>query len=144
MQRSQRIGLLVAAAVVAVVAVILISSGDDDDSSDGDQAAQTTTPTTGGTTTTTKPAEPAVTTIEVKGGKPVGGVQEIEVDKGDTLEFRVKSDADHEIHLHGYDIEKEVEAGGQVTFKLPADIDGIFEAEIEDLKEPIAEVRVNP
>ena len=34
--------------------------------------------------------------------------------------------------------------GGQVRFKLTADIDGLFEAEIEDLKEQIAEVRVNP
>jgi len=143
-QRSQRIGLLVAAAIVAVVAVVLISSGDDDDSSsDTDKTAQTTT--TGGTDNGgAKPETPAITTITVKDGKPVGGVQEIEIDKGDTLQFRVKSDADHEIHLHGYDVEKEVEAGGQVEFKLTADIDGLFEAEIEDLREQIAEVRINP
>ena len=148
MQRSQRIGLLVAAAIVAVVAIVLISGGDDD-SSNSDKTAQTTT--TGGTTTTdngsakpAKPAKPAITTITIKDGKPAGGVEEIEVDKGDTLEFRVKSDADHEIHLHGYDIAKDVEAGGQVTFRLPADIDGIFEAEIEDLGEQIAEIRINP
>ena len=133
MERSQRIGLLVAAAVVAVVAVILISNGDDDDSSTG-----------GSTTTSDKPAAPEVPTITIKDGKPVGGVQEIEVDKGDTIQFRVKSDADHEIHLHGYDIAKDVEAGGQVEYKLTADIEGIFEIEIEDLKEPIAELRVNP
>lgn len=145
MQRSQRIGLLVAAAVVAVVAVIVLSSGDDDDSSDSGTTAQTTATTTGGTTTTpAPPPEPEVTTIVVKDGKSVGGVQDIEVDKGDDLEFRVKSDADHEIHLHGYDIEKEVAADGQVTFKLTADIDGLFEIEIEDLKEQIAELRVNP
>ena len=140
MERSQRIGLLVAAAVVAVVAVILISNGDDDDSSSTDSTVQTTT--TGGGTTTTEKAE--VPTITIKDGKPVGGVQEIEVDKGDTIQFRVKSDADHEIHLHGYDIAKDVAAGGQVTYNVPADIEGIFEIEIEDLKEQIAELRVNP
>lgn len=140
MERSQRIGLLVAAVVVAVVAVILISNGDDDDSSSTDSTVQTTT--TGGSTTTTEKAE--VPTITIKDGKPVGGVQEIEVDKGDTIRFRVKSDADHEIHMHGYDIAKDVEAGGQVTYNVPADIDGIFEIEIEDLKEQIAELRVNP
>ena len=145
MQRSQRIGLLVAAAVIAVVAIIVLSGGDDDDSSDSNTAAQTTTTTTGGTeTTTSKPPEPEVPTIVVKDGKPVGGVEEIELDKGDTLQFRVKSDEEHEIHLHGYDIEKEVAAGGQVSFKLTADIDGLFEAEIEDLKEQIAEIRINP
>lgn len=143
MQRSQRIGLLVAAVVVAVVAVIVLSGGDDDDSSSTDNTAQTTT-TGGGTTTSGKPAAPAVPTITIKDGKPVGGEQDIEVDKGDTIRFRVKSDADHEIHLHGYDIAKDVEAGGQVSYNVPADIDGIFEIEIEDLKEPIAELTVNP
>ena len=145
MQRSQRIGLIVAAIVVAVVAVIVLSGGDDDDSSDNGTAAQTTTTTTGGTQTTPgKAPEPEVPTITIKGGKPVGGVEEIELDKGDTLQFRVKSDEEHEIHLHGYDIEKEVAAGGQVAYKLTADIDGLFEVEIEDLKQQIAEVRVNP
>jgi hypothetical protein len=140
-ERSQRIGLLVAAVVVAVVAVILISGGDDEDSSSTDNTAQTTT--TGGNGSG-KPAAPAVPTITIKDGKPVGGEQEIEVDKGDTIQFKVKSDEDHEIHMHGYDIAKDVEAGGTVTYNVPADIDGIFEIEIEDLKEPIAELRVNP
>jgi len=140
-ERSQRIGLLVAAVVVAVVAVILISGGDDEDSSSTDNTAQTTT--TGGNGSS-KPAAPAVPTITIKDGKPVGGEQEIEVDKGDTIQFKVKSDEDHEIHMHGYDIAKDVEAGGTVTYNVPADIDGIFEIEIEDLKEPIAELRVNP
>ena len=131
MERSQRIGLLVAAVVVAVVAVVLLADGDDDDT------AQTTT-------TSEKPAPPEVPTITIKDGKPVGGEHEIEVDKGDTIKFKVKSDADHEIHMHGYDIAKDVEAGGEVSYSVPADIDGIFEIEIEDLTEPIAELRVNP
>jgi len=141
--RSQRIGLLVAAVVVVVVAIVLIGGGDDEDSSSTDDTAQTTT-TGGGTTTSEKPAAPAVPTITIKDGKPVGGVQEIEVDKGDAIRFKVKSDADHEIHMHGYDIAKDVEAGGQVSYNVPADIDGIFEIEIEDLGEQIAELRVNP
>ena len=143
MGRSQRIGLLVAAVVVVVAAIVIIGGGGDDDSSSSDNTVQTTT-TGGGTTTTAKPTAPAVPTITIKDGKPVGGVQEIEVDKGDTIEFKVKSDADHEIHMHGYDIAKDVEAGGKVTYNVPADIDGIFEVEIEDLGEQIAELRVNP
>ena len=141
MQRSQRIGLLVAAVVVVVAAIVLISGGDDDDSSSTSSTAQTTA--TGGAPNG-KDQLPQVPTITIKDGKPVGGVQEIEVDKGDTIRFRVKSDADHEIHMHGYDVAKDVEAGGQVSYNVPADIDGIFEIEIEDLKEPIAELRVNP
>jgi major membrane immunogen (membrane-anchored lipoprotein) len=136
--RSQRIGLLVAAVVVVVVAIVLIGSGGDDDDS------SSTTPETTTQTTSEKPAVPAVPTITIKDGKPVGGVQEIDVDKGDTIQFKVKSDADHEIHMHGYDIAKDVEAGGQVSYNVPADLEGIFEVEIEDLGEQIAELRVNP
>ena len=127
MGRSQRIGLIVAAVIVAVVAIVVLSGGDDDSSDNK---------------STPVPAE--VPTIVIKDGKPVGGIQDIEVDKGDTIEFRIKSDADHEIHMHGYDIAKDVSAGGSVTYKVPADIDGIFEIEIEDLKEQIAELTVNP
>jgi len=138
MGRSQRIGLIVAAVIVAVVAIVVLSGGDDD-SSDNGSTATTTATTPGG-----KPAPAEVPTIVIKDGKPVGGIQDIEVDKGDTIEFRVKSDADHEIHMHGYDIAKDVSAGGSVTYKVPADIDGIFEVEIEDLGEQIAELTVNP
>ena len=67
MERSQRIGLLVAAAVVAVVAVVLISNGDDDDSSSTDSTVQTTT-TGGSTTTPDKPAAPLSVTITVSCG----------------------------------------------------------------------------
>ena len=127
MQRSQRIGLLVAAGVIAVVAVIVLRGGDDDDSPTPD-----------------KPPEPELTAIVIKDGKAVGREQEIEANKGETVQFRVESDADHEIHLHGYDLSKDVAAGGQVAYKFTADIDGLFEIEIEDLKAPIAELRVNP
>jgi hypothetical protein len=127
----------VVALVVAVGAFLLLKNGDDNSSNSKDTTAQT------GTTNTTTPS-PKVTTITIKDGKPVGGVQNIEVNKGDLLEYRVKSDADHEIHMHGYDIAKDVSAGGSVTYKLKANIDGIFEIEIEDLGEQIAELRVNP
>ena len=143
MERSQRIGLLVAAAVVAVVAVILISNGDDDDSSstdsdrpdDDDRREHDDSG---------KPAAPEVPTITIKDGEPVGGVQEIRSTRTTRSSSRSSRTRTHEIHLHGYDIMKDVEAGGQVCFKLTADIEGIFEIEIEDLKEQIAEPRVKP
>ena len=78
--------------------------------------------------------EPAVETIAVVNGEPQGGVHEITVNKDDTVQFKVDSDAADEIHLHGYDIEKDVAPGGQVGFKFTADIEGIFEIEIEDLR----------
>jgi plastocyanin len=126
MGRSQRIGLIAAAVIVAVVAIVVLSGGDDDSSDNG----------------STAPAE--VPTIVIKDGKPVGGIQDLEVNKGDTLEFRVKSDADHEIHLHGFDIAKDVKAGGSVTYNVKTDAPGIYEFEIEDTKTKIGQVKVEP
>jgi hypothetical protein len=149
--QSRRAGIAVAVLGVAVAAVlfIVLSGGDDDDSSsDATTAAVTTTTTTTGgggeTTKTTTTAEPEVPTIEIKDGEPVGGVQDLSFDAGEDIRFRVDSDAAWEIHLHGYDIPKEVEAGGSVEFDVPATIEGVFEVEIEQTATPIAEITVNP
>ena len=54
------------------------------------------------------------------------------------------SDVSDEVHVHGYDIMKDVEAGGSVSFDFPATIEGVFEAELEGRKEQILELTVNP
>ena len=138
MSRNQRIGLLVAAAVVVVVAIVVaVASGGGDDSGSADTTAQTTQ-TTAETDTTetsteepheTTPPEPKVDRIEIRGGEPVGGVQDIKVKEGDQVTVVVSADAEDDIHLHGYDIEKPVEPGKPATFKFTADIEGIFEIE---------------
>ena len=55
----------------------------------------------------------------------------------------VRSDVSDEIHLHGYDIPKDVKAGGSVSL-TSRELDGVFEIELENRKEQIAELRVNP
>jgi hypothetical protein len=90
-------------------------------------------------------SSPPVTTIEVdKEGKPVGGVTQLTYNEGDQVRFNVDSDVSDEVHLHGYDIGKDVEAGGSVSFDFPATIEGVFEAELEERKEQILELTVNP
>jgi hypothetical protein len=86
----------------------------------------------------------SVTTIVIRNGEPVGGVQELEYSAGEQVRFTVRSDVADEIHVHGYDLMKDVPAGGSVSFSFPAEIEGIFEVELEGLKEQIAELRVNP
>ena len=88
--------------------------------------------------------EGAEPTVVVRNGEPVGGVQELEYSAGDEVRFRVESDVADEVHVHGYDLMEEVTAGGTVSFEFPADIEGIFEVELEGRKEQIAELRVNP
>lgn len=108
--------------VVAIVLLIVLKSGG------------------GETSATTK----GVTTIVVKNGKPVGGIAQLTYNRGERVRFKVDSDVSDEVHMHGYDIMKDVSAGGSVSFDFPATIEGIFEAELEGRKEQILELTVNP
>jgi hypothetical protein len=85
-----------------------------------------------------------VPTIVIRDGEPVGGIRKLEYSAGEPIRFRVKSDIAEEVHFHGYELMKDVPAGGTVSFDVPADIEGIFEVELEGLGEQIAEIRVNP
>jgi hypothetical protein len=105
--------------------------------------------TTGATTRPADAPESAsmggkVPTIVIRNGEPVGGIKELEYDAGDEIRFEVTSDVADEVHIHGYDLMQDVPAGGTVSFDFPAEIEGIFEAELEGRKEQIAEIRVNP
>jgi hypothetical protein len=113
----------VAAILIAVVLLVVLKD-------DGDS----------GTEKTTK----GVPTIVVKNGKPVGGIRQLTYVKGDQIRFKVESDVSDEIHVHGYDVMKDVEAGGSVSFDFPATIEGGFEAELEGRGEQIIELTVNP
>jgi hypothetical protein len=123
MGRNQRIGLLVAAVVVVVIAVIVIGSGGSDSKDKTASGPQTVT---------------------VVDGKPDGGVKTITYNKGDTVDLTVKSDTADEIHIHGYDLHKDVTKGGSVHFTFPASIDGKFVIELEDAGEQIASLQVEP
>jgi heme/copper-type cytochrome/quinol oxidase subunit 2 len=144
---AQRLLLLVGAVVLIVVGFVVLSPSGDDG---GDQkAASTATPTATATTTTTAAAAPepapAVATIEVRGGKPVGGVKTITVKKGDRVTIVVTSpDTTEEVHLHGYDIKRDLKAGGRVRFSFTASAEGIFEMELEDTATQIAKLEVRP
>jgi hypothetical protein len=83
-------------------------------------------------------------TIVVRNAKPVGGIRRLIYNKGEQVLFEVDSDVSDEVHMHGYDIMKDVKAGGSVSFDFPATIEGVFEAELEGRKEQILELTVNP
>ncbi len=80
----------------------------------------------------------------IRDGQPVGGVQDLSFTQGDDIQFKVESDVADEVHFHGYDVGMDVEAGGSVTFDVPATDAGVFEVELEQRVVPIAEITVNP
>ena len=154
MSRNQRFILLGLAAVVLVVAFVVARSGSSEEEGGSKSASDTTSSSTttdnqqeaptGDAHRPRKPAAPQVATIVVKGGKPVGGVKRITFRKNGQIVFVVRSDVADEVHFHGYDIAKDVKAGGSVRFTTKAKIDGRFEVELEDRATQIAEVEVTP
>jgi hypothetical protein len=140
MDKRQRVVLLGVAAVIAAVAIVIaISSGGDDKKSSSTNTSSTAAQDTAA------PAKPQPEQINIKGGQPDGGVKQIKVSKNDPLEIVVNSDAKVPIHFHGYDIEKPAAPGKPAVFNLKkANIDGVFEMEVESTKTKIASITVTP
>ena len=116
----QRALIIAVAIVVLVGGYLLIRGGGNDDSNGGG------------------------TTVRVVNAKPEGGVKKLEFKKGDQVRFTVVSDTADEIHVHGYDLMKDVEKGGSVSFSFKGSIDGRFVVELEGHKQQIAELDVTP
>ena len=145
-----------AVVVLAIVLFIVFQDGDDEES--GSTAPPTTeqpaAPGDGGDNgngdTTDEPPvpppAPPVPTIRIQGDALVGDVEQIDVSTGETVRFRVIADQPWEFHVHGYEIEDEIEPGQPLEISFPADIEGAFEAEIhgESGEFPIAEINVSP
>lgn len=135
------LGIAVVAAAVVLLVVLKDDDGGDDASSGTTVAEQTSDkPNDNGA----PPSEPEVPTIVVRGGQPVGGVEELTFGAGERIRFAVRSDTDDEVHVHGYDIEQEVGPGRVARFDFPASIEGLFEAELHGSGGQIAELRIEP
>ena len=109
----------------------------------GDDSSTGTTSGSDDSTSTTAP-EPEIQTIRVVDGKPQGGVKTLSFKKDDQVRFKVQSDTADEIHVHGYDLKKDVQAGGSVQFSFKGDIEGRFEVELENAGVQIANLEVTP
>jgi hypothetical protein len=150
--RSSRVPLFIASvAVVAAVVAFFVLRDSEDGSAPATTVAETTTasdePGSEDKPAEDKPDEPEkpeVPKIVIEDGQPVGGVAELEFTVGDAIRFEVVSDVAEEVHMHGYDVSMDVEAGGSVQFDVPATLDGVFEVELEHSVVPIAEITVNP
>ena len=135
--------LFVTALFALVASLALSACGGDDDTTAATNSNGDGT-TTVERTETAPPPKPAIPTIVVRNGEPVDGIQELTFDAGERVRFRVRSNVADEIHVHGYDVSEEVAAGGSVVFSFPADIEGIFEVELHESEEQIAELRIEP
>jgi hypothetical protein len=153
---AQRIGILAATVVVLILAFVLLRPGGDDGGSTAPSGSSSTstgsapaasapsTSTATSTSTQATTAPPAFKTVRVVDGQPEGGIKTLSFQKGDRVRVRVVSDVADEIHIHGYDVAKDVEQGGSVQFSFPASIEGRFEIELENAGTQIANLEVRP
>jgi len=140
-QRFTFLGIAVAIAVVAILA--LASGGSDDDS----QPAASNPTADATATATERPGETETETVTPEPKPPLvhpGDEKRLRFSEGDTVQFRATSDIDDEIHVHGYDVEKEIPAGKTVTVAFKASITGIFEIESHETGQVFAQLRVDP
>ena len=148
MSRAQRLTLLAIAAAIAIIAVVALSSSGGDEEPPATSARSTATPAA------TAFPEPAATAAETPEPTPTpnpepplvipGKPAKLRFTQGETIRFRVRADTADHVHVHGYDMVQDVEPGKTITFSFPAKITGIFEIELEDAGEEIAQLRVDP
>ena len=69
---------------------------------------------------------------------------EISVNEGDQVTFRITSDRPLEFHLHGYDLEKEVEANQPAELSFDATMTGRFAIEDHDTEAELGTLLVQP
>ncbi len=150
MSRGQRFTFLAIAVVIGIVAIFVLADTSEDEPNQS-AATATATPTpepeeaspgaeetaapTATPTPTPRPQPPLLTS---------GRVRELEFTEGDRIRFRVRSDVTEEIHVHCYDITRDVPAGRTITVSFEASITGICEIEFHNSGEPIGELRVQP
>jgi len=144
------LGLAGAAILVALFVVLRPSDDDDEEASPSPPPTTATTTrsaattTTRATTTKPRPAGPTTIKIIVRGGRVVGGLRRARLERGERAVLVVRADVSDHVHLHGYDIMRDVAPGRPARLRFRATIPGRFEVELEDRKLQIAQLEVRP
>ena len=149
MANARRAGLVLAGMAI-LIALFLFLRGRGDDDSVASPTETVSTRTAPPPTTTGRPAPPpkpqaTVVRIAIRGGSVAGGVKRVALKQGTTVVIAVSSDdvSDH-VHVHGYDISREVGAGRPARLRFKATLAGRFEVELEERSLPVAELEVRP
>jgi hypothetical protein len=139
--------LLIAGGAITAAAVLFFLLRPDDESEP--TVAPTTNTATDIPTRTNvpqppQPPPPAEARITVRDGLPVGGVRRITVSRGRRVILNVTSDVADHVHLHGYDLMRDVGPGRPARLAFRATILGTVEAELEDRRVQIASITTQP
>ena len=153
MSRAMRITLVLAAVLAAVVAFAVLRPEDEPAvvATPDPPAAETAAPDTAADPDSDAAAEdarPTATPTPRPRPKPplltAGNPRKLTYERGDTVAFRVRHGSAEEVHVHGYDISRDLPAGRTVTVRFPAELEGIFEVELELSHTRIGTLQVEP
>jgi hypothetical protein len=86
--------------------------------------------------------KPVTITITAVNGRPVGGIQRPTVKKGQTVRIVVKTNIGTQVHLHGYNIEKNIEKGVPTVIRFVARVQGRFALELHPMDAQLAQLTV--
>jgi heme/copper-type cytochrome/quinol oxidase subunit 2 len=94
--------------------------------------------------TSTSAGEAQELSFELAINEGVMSPEEISVEEGDRVNLRITADEPLEFHLHGYDLEEEVELGEPAEFSFDATTTGRFEIENHDTDAVLGTLLVQP
>ena len=80
--------------------------------------------------------------VSVTDGRVKPSPRRIEVEKDSQVRLLVTSDVDDELHVHGYEIEAELEAGRPTTVEFAADQNGLFGVETHESELELLQLEV--
>ncbi len=127
---------------VALAAVLLLGLAG---CSRNEEKTAPTTVTVPQATTLAPPTTLAARTIEVvvrRGSVSGGGRQEVALNE--RVRLRVTSDADDEVHVHGYNHRFQVGPTGPAEITFIANLPGVFEVELEKTHKRLLSLEVKP
>ena len=100
----------------------------------GKPPASSASDSTSDTSTSSSSSAPAEMRLEVEvtGGQVSGDSGRVPIPAGTHVTLVVTSDVADEVHVHGYDIEGELEPGTPTELSFDATIPGVFEVELHE------------
>lgn len=137
---------LIVAAALALAAVLFVVLRPDggSEAQPGTTTAPRTAPGPPQQPPPPSPPPPAQVRLVVRNGEPVGGVRKVTISKGRRVVLVVTSDVADEVHLHGYNLKRDVTPGRTTRLPFTATIVGTVEVELESHSLPLARITTNP
>jgi hypothetical protein len=96
----------------------------------------------GGACSSTTASGPVTINVSIVQGKVTPSAATYDVTRGSTVTINVASDSADTVHVHGYEIEKNVTAGTPLVITFTADQTGSFEIETHVIEATIATLNV--